>query len=189
MGGSRSFTQLAMVKLPMALKSTAGVVACAPEPFRYKDLTPSSSTYLAPSTRLFKQQRTSLTLQEFCGLWNNQPASFRGCLYMLCIAVKGMNKSKWRSRPKSAVVHKQGLFIFQQFKAFNCNYSLQLQLFVFSYQYKTTGNINYYHCIIMTYDKFTLSAHLTSESVPSRAQWLTMSAARLFPFLIYFFKK
>jgi len=56
-GGSCSFTQLAMVKLSMALKSTAGVVACEPEPFKYKDFTPSSSSYLAPSMRLFKEQR------------------------------------------------------------------------------------------------------------------------------------
>ena len=46
-----------MVKLPIALKSTAGVVACEPKPFKYKDLTPSSSSYLAPSMRLFKEQR------------------------------------------------------------------------------------------------------------------------------------
>ena len=52
--GLCSFTQLAMVKL-VCPKLTAGILACAPDPLGYKHFIPSSSSYLAPSTRMFKE--------------------------------------------------------------------------------------------------------------------------------------
>ena len=72
-----------MVKLPISLKFTAGVVACAFEPFKYKDFTPSSSTYLAPRSRLFKEQRTAA---YFAGILRTVRQKTSSCLYKLCIA-------------------------------------------------------------------------------------------------------
>ena len=164
-----------MVNFPKALKSTAGVVACAPEPFRYKDFTPSSSTYVAPSLRLFQEQRTTLTLQEFWGLWwDKRPVSLNA---LHCLEKNEQVKMKesilgWTKR--CGITGYTFLLTVKSPQSQNTDCSFSFFL---------TNTRQPVTLIIIT---VLWSAHLTWESVPSRIQWLTMSAAWLRPFL---FKK